>query len=230
VTAPIRLAIVDDYDVVVAGVAAMFRDYADRIQVVELAANEPVRTPVDIALFDTFAQGEGDSSDLDALLANPLAHRVAVYTWVFQAELIDTALRRGVRGYLSKTLPAGDLVAALEAVHAGEVVVEGGRVTAAAVASQNWPGRTEGLTAREAEMLALITQGKSNAEIAALCFLSINTVKTHIRTAYAKIGATTRAQAVLWGVRNGLHVDTRRVHDWTVAVADGEMARRADAG
>lgn len=210
---PIRLAIVDDYEVVVAGVAHMFAEYSDRVEVVDLAVNEPVTVDVDIALFDTFAQGEGNSPDIDALFANPLAHRVAIYTWVFDDDVIEAALAKGARGYLSKTLPAGALVDALEKIHAGDIVISP-TPTETVVVGQDWPGRSEGLTARESEMMALITQGKTNAEIAAITYLSPNSVKTYIRAAYAKIGASSRTQAVLWGVRHGLHVDHRRVDDW----------------
>lgn len=209
---PIRLAIVDDYDVVVAGVAHMFAGYADRIAVVELAADEPVTVEVDIALFDTFAQAEADAPDLDVVLANPLARRVAVYTWVFDDEVVAKALDKGVRGYLSKTMPAIELVEALERIHAGEVVVS--PPPADQVVAQDWPGRTEGLTARESEMLALIAQGRTNAEIAAMTYLSPNSVKTYIRAAYAKIGVDSRTKAVLWGVEHGLHVGRRRIEDW----------------
>lgn len=210
---PIRLAIVDDYDVVVAGVAQMFRAYTDRVRVVDLAANEPVTVDVDIALYDTFAQGEADSTDLDVVLANPLAGRVVVYTWVFDERVIDAALRKGVGGYLSKTLPAAQLVTELERIHAGEVVVSPA-TSKAATAGQDWPGRSEGLTARESEILSMIAQGKSNAEIAAATYLSPNSIKTYVRNAYAKIGVTSRTQAVLWGVKHGLHVEHRRIDDW----------------
>ena len=218
-TTPVRLAIVDDYEVVVAGVASMFVPYANRIEVVELAANEPVTTPVDIALFDTFAQGEANSADLDVLLANPLAGRVVVYTWRFDPDLTGTALAKGAAGYLSKRLSAGELVVALERVHHGEVVVAGEEVAEPPtdVGVQDWPGRNEGLTPRESEMLALITQGRSNAEICAMTYLSPNSVKTYIRSAYAKIGAKSRTQAVLWGVEHGLHLGRRRIDTWKAA-------------
>ena len=216
--ASIRLAIVDDYDVVVVGVAHMFESYADRVRVVDLAANEPVSVEVDIALFDTFAQGEADSSDLDVVLANPLAKKVVVYTWVLDADVVGEALRKGVHGYLSKTLPASQLVAAIERIHLGEVVVSPPSPQTEIVA-QDWPGRSEGLTARESEMLALITQGKSNAEIAEITYLSPNSVKTYIRSAYAKIGVTSRTQAVLWGVQYGLHIEQRRLDTWRVTSA-----------
>lgn len=212
-TRPIRLAIVDDYDVVVAGVARMFEDHADRVVVADLAADEPVTVEVDVALFDTFAQAEADAPDLDVVLANPLARRVAVYTWVFDDALIDTALAKGVRGYLSKTLPAEQLVDAIERIHDGELVVSPPPRPDATV-TPDWPGRDEGLSARESEMLALITQGRTNAEIAAITYLSPNSVKTYIRAAYAKIGVDSRTKAVLWGVEHGLHVDRHRVDLW----------------
>jgi DNA-binding CsgD family transcriptional regulator len=64
--------------------------------------------------------------------------------------------------------------------------------------------RPQGLTERELDVLELITAGYSNDEIARRLFLSINSVKSYIRTGYRKIGATRRAQAVLWGVEQGL--------------------------
>ena len=77
----------------------------------------------------------------------------------------------------------------------------------------DWPGRSAGLTPREAEIIALITQGLSNQEIAERAFLSINSVKTYIRTAYRKINVTSRSQAVLWGVDHGFRPETLRTID-----------------
>ena len=78
----------------------------------------------------------------------------------------------------------------------------------------DWPGRGEGLTDRESEILALITQGKNNAEVAALTYLSPNTVKSYIRTIYRKIGVASRTQAVLWGVNSGFSPDHHRIDHW----------------
>ena len=78
----------------------------------------------------------------------------------------------------------------------------------------DWPGRREGLTDRESEVLALITQGKSNADVARLTCLSPNTVKSYIRSIYRKIAVDSRTQAVLWGVRNGFTPDHRRIDHW----------------
>jgi two-component system, NarL family, response regulator LiaR len=73
-----------------------------------------------------------------------------------------------------------------------------------------WPGQTEGLTVRESEVVAHITLGLSNKEIASRAYLSINSVKSYIRSAYRKMGVTTRSQAVLWAVHHGFLPDAVR--------------------
>jgi len=211
---PVTVALVDDYDVVLSGLAHMLGPYQDRVLIVELDANEPVSTDVDIALYDSFAQPESDHDEVAVLVANARARRVVIYTWNFHPSLIDAAHDLGVHGYLSKTLAARDLVTALEAVNAGETVVSAPPTHARTPSGLDWPGRSERLTERESEILALITQGKSNAEVAELTFLSPNTVKSYIRTTYRKIGATSRTQAVLWGVRHGFIPDHNRLEQW----------------
>jgi DNA-binding NarL/FixJ family response regulator len=106
------------------------------------------------------------------------------------------------------------LVAALEAVHAGEMVVSDVPTRGRSAVGTDWPGRGEGLSDRESEILALITQGKSNAEVAALTYLSPNTVKSYIRTIYRKIAVGSRTQAVLWGVKHGFTPDHHRIEHW----------------
>jgi DNA-binding NarL/FixJ family response regulator len=210
----ISVALVDDYDVVLVGLAHLFDRYTDRIVVAELDANQPVREDVDIVLYDSFAQPEADQDVICVLIENPHARRVVVYTWNFRPELIDDAMQKGASGYLSKTLPAHELVAAIEAIHGGEVVVSPPPRRSRPAPGLDWPGRSEGLTDRESEILALITQGKSNAEVAATTFLSPNSVKSYIRSAYRKIGAKSRTQAVLWGVEHGFTPDHHRIDHW----------------
>ncbi len=210
---PIQVALVDDYDVVVIGVANMLEPYRDRVVVAELDTNKAVEDDVDIALYDSFAQPESDHDEVKTLIDNPRAQRVVVYTWNFHPELLSMARDLGVHGYLSKALTARELVAALEAVHAGEIVVSPSPAKARSQGG-DWPGRGEGLTDRESEILALITQGKNNAEIAALTYLSPNTVKSYIRGLYRKLEVESRTQAVLWGVRNGFLPDHRRIDHW----------------
>jgi DNA-binding NarL/FixJ family response regulator len=208
------VALIDDYDVVVVGLAHLLDPYADRIVIAELSTNRPLSDTVDVALYDSFAQPEADHDEVAVLVRSPKAHHVVVYTWNFHPTLIDQALAAGASGYLSKTLPASALVAALEAVAAGEVVVSEQPPRAAVNPALDWPGRGEGITTGVAEVLALFTQGKSNAELAELMYLSVNTVKTYIRSAYRKIGVTGRPGAILWGIQHGFSPDYHRIDHW----------------
>ena len=105
-------------------------------------------------------------------------------------------------------MTAEELADALERIHRGETgVVSTDYPPSADVDLGDWPGRDHGLSAREAEVIALITQGLGNDEIASRMFTSINTVKTYIRTAYRKIGVDSRTRAVLWGVDHGFRPD-----------------------
>jgi NarL family two-component system response regulator LiaR len=206
----IRLAIVDDYAVVVAGVAAILA--SERIQVVETSAGLPVLTDVDLVLYDTFGQVQGDGIDLEDYVRDSDA-KVVIFSWNLEAGLIARAIANGASGYLSKSLSGGEIVTALERIRAGEVVILTGDGESSEGATGDWPGREAGLSPREAEVIALITHGLSNQEIAQRAYLSINSVKTYIRTAYRKIGVDRRTQAVLWGVQNGFEPNILRTVD-----------------
>lgn len=209
----VRVALVDDYELVLAGVARMFEHYQDRIEIVEIDVRSTVTSDVDVALYDTFAQGEADGPNVGVLLANPHARRVVVYSWAVDQALVDAALQSGAAGYISKASTAAELVDALERIDAGETVVLRPRARGAAV-GLDWPGRNEGLTERESEVLALISQGRSNLEIAGLMHLSINSVKSHIRNLYRKIDVVKRTQAVLWAIDHGFRVEHHRIDAW----------------
>ncbi|WP_182524150.1 LuxR C-terminal-related transcriptional regulator [Nocardioides dongkuii] len=207
---PVRVAVVNDYEIVVAGVAALLEPYAGRVVVAEMDARMPVVSDVDVILYDTFGQVQGDGIDLEELVAEGGEAKVVVFSWNTDPALVQRALARGAAAYLSKELDAGRIVDALERVHAGERIVPE-RASLAETVSGTWPGRAHGLTARESEVIALITQGLSNQEIADRSYLSINSVKTYIRTGYRKIGVTRRAQAVAWGMQHGFTPDRSRL-------------------
>lgn len=221
--APLRLAIVDDYAVVIAGVSA-FLD-AERIDVVETGATSSVLSDVDIVLYDTFGQVQGSGLDLEDFVRDSGA-RVVIYSWNLNRQLIDEALAAGACGYLSKVLSGPEIVAALERVMKGQTVVMTGDMETSVGGEGDWPGRSAGLSPREAEVIALITQGLSNQEIADRAYVSINSVKTFIRTAYQKINVTRRSQAVLWGVQNGFEPDTLRTLDLSLLVRPSGPASR----
>ena len=206
---PLRIAIVNDFEIVVAGVAAALAPFHERVEVVELDSQLPVVSDVDVILYDTFGQVQGDGVDLVDLVRGSDA-KVVIFSWNLQADLVERALAQGAAGYLSKEVDAVDLVEAIEAVAAGSVV----RPSADRLNDDTrgaWPGKEHGLSPREAEVIALITQGLSNEEIAELTYLSINSVKTYIRSAYRKVGAARRAQAVIWGMQHGFERDTLRL-------------------
>lgn len=205
----VRIAIANDYEIVVAGVAGMLEKFRDRIEVVELDANRQVVSDVDVVLYDTFAQAQGSGIDLEHLLHGSGA-KVVVFSWNLQPELVEQAMRRGCSGYLSKALTAEEVVKSIEAIQAGETVVETQLPVDSDLEAGDWPGRAHGLTQRESEVVALITQGLTNQEIADRAYLSINSVKTYIRTAYRKIGVERRSQAVSWGMQHGFSPDFGR--------------------
>ncbi|NMO03147.1 response regulator transcription factor [Gordonia sp. TBRC 11910] len=206
----IRVALVDDYEVVVQGLASMLRSYHEEIEIVELNANTLVGKRVDIALYDSFANPQGDKDEVRWLAANPLIDKVVVYSWNVEPDMINAAIANGAHGYVAKGLPASALVSALLSVHRGDSTTHLDD-THAKVVSGDWPGREEGLTQRESEVLALITQGLSNVEVADRAGVSINSVKTYIRSCYRRIGVTTRAQAVAWGASHGFLPDRIRI-------------------
>jgi NarL family two-component system response regulator LiaR len=210
VTTRLRLAIVDDYAVVVAGVASFLA--SEGIDVVETGASTPVLTDVDIVLYDTFGQVQGKGLDLEDFVRDSRA-KVVIYSWNLQRRMIEDAVAAGACGYLSKVLTGPQIVAALKRVMAGETVIFAGDNESSAHGAGDWPGRASGLTPREAEILALIAQGLSNKQIAERAYLSVNSIKTYIRTAYRRIGVTSRSQAVIWAMQNGFAPDTLRSID-----------------
>ena len=206
---PVRVALMNDYEIVVRGLQTMLAPHADRVRVVELDSLLPVHSDIDVLLYDAYGR-ERVTGPVEQVI-NQTDAKVLIYTWHLEPELVQHALAKGAVGCVSKTLEPLDLVAAIEKAHAGSVVVsdtDPDEAMAADINQGDWPGRDHGLSARESEVLALIAQGLSNQEIAERAFLSINSVKTYIRSAYRKIGVQRRTQAVLWATQNGF-VPTR---------------------
>lgn len=214
---PLRVALLNDYEVMVHGLRSMLHPYRDRIELVEWGARGPAESAVDVTLYDSFSQGQSEIVELGALLGCPNVGRLAIYTWNMHPDLAAGAVAKGCLGYLDKSMSAEQLVESLEAIGRGETVVsephpdnDGHILTNAE--DMSWPGASIGLTARESEVLGLITQGLTNQDIAAKSYLSINSVKSYIRSAYRKIGVERRSQAVRWGLENGMLPDFSRVN------------------
>jgi len=140
--------------------------------------------------------------------------RFVLYTWNLDHDYVREARDKGVAACLSKSLPAEELVAAIEDVAAGGTPVSPDPGPDAPIVEPTWPGREHGLSPRESEVLALIAQGLSNREVAQRAYLSINSVKTYIRYAYRKIGVERRTQAVIWATNHGfVPKPSRSVYD-----------------
>jgi DNA-binding NarL/FixJ family response regulator len=182
---PTRVGIVYTQEVLGKGLAAMLAEHPGRSVVTEVEKAE-------VVLYDVFGVHHTNGSDLADLLTRTESVVVAV-SRDLRPDLRARALAAGAHGWISMSVGSHELVEAIEAAAAGEEL----------------PGRTDplgsqvGLTPREVEVLALIAQGASNMEIAERLYLSINSVKTYIRSAYAKIGATSRSRAVAWCLQHG---------------------------
>lgn len=204
-TRPVRVGLSNDYEIALLGLAQMLAAHSAEVQVVDLTTDLGLTHEPDVILYDTFGRLPDHDEKLRRIVEQNDA-KVVVYSWQDYPE--ETARRLGAVGYLHKGLGAEDLVAAIVAIHRderpGPAVEDGAPV-------HTWPGQEVGLTQRESEMLTHLTRGLTNDEIARRSYLGVNTVKTHLRSAYRKIGVTSRSQAVGWGHQHGFRStdDTR---------------------
>lgn len=135
---------------------------------------------------------------------------VVVLTTYADDESILAALRAGALGYLTKDAGREEISRALHAAAAGQAVmdptVQARLVAVAGSPDGARPSRPlpDGLTAREAEVLALVASGRTNAQIATTLVVSASTVKTHVNNLFAKTGTKNRAQAVQYAYRHAL--------------------------
>ena len=158
----------------------------------------------DVVLYDVIGLHEGDGCDLDRWLAHPSPPVIAI-TRELRPDLGAAALARGAAAAVSLGASVADFVEVIEAAVTG--MAPGGRAVTRAQDGTT-PGRADGLTQREADVLGMIVQGMTNPQIATAACVSINSVKSYIRSAYRKMGVTTRSQAVGWGVRHGFPLKT----------------------
>lgn len=205
---PIRVAVANDYPLVIAGIARVLERHAQWVTVVEYDSRTQVKRAVDVVLLDSFAQAPGAAAMRAGLLGESSA-RVLMFTWHTDPEFVTAAFRAGAAGVVSKTVTPEELVDAVRRVHLGEWVTPGADLSDGEGFGR-WPGDELGISSRESEVLALICQGLSNKLVEESMHLGSNTVKTYIRSLYRKIGVTTRSQAVIWGISNGFQPQTVR--------------------
>jgi DNA-binding NarL/FixJ family response regulator len=187
----VTVGIINDYEVVVRGVAAMLAPYEHRVRVIELDAGGQLSAHADVALFDTFAGRRHTLSRAADMVRQGAARHVVLYTWDAAPAFVRAAQDIGVAGVILKTRSADMLVDGIERVVAGE------RVGFDTDASGRPASRVVDLSDRESEVLALIAKGLTNAQIADELYLSIETVKTYVKRLYAKLDVHNRAQAAV---------------------------------
>lgn len=212
----ITVTLTDESELITSGLRAMLEPYGDHVALVP-----PGRSAAhaDVVLHDPALPGKEDQ--IDRLLAGRDGSRIVLYTWQVTPALVDSAMARGLRGCLSKRLGGEDLVSDLLRIMEGEVVVDVGPDGRHAASAKN---PVEPLSARELQVVTLITRGFSNQDIARELTLSINSVKSYVRSAYRKMGVTSRSRAVLWGVRHGCLAEP------SPGESSSSVATLADAG
>ena len=211
-----RVVLVDDHEMVLEGLKAMLARFAGRVRVVGQAGTAGEAQSVvaalnpDVVLCDIRLR-ESSGLDLCRRLTEQVPGcRVLLLSVYDDEQYLYQALRAGAAGYLLKRVSGVQLVHSLEEVHAGQTVVD--RTLAARVASsaarldsgEFWPGARVGLSQRESEVLGLIVAGLSNRAIASRLVIGDETVKTHAKAIYRKLGVSDRAGAVATALREGL--------------------------
>jgi DNA-binding NarL/FixJ family response regulator len=206
VSDPVRVIVVDDQAIVREGLVTVLSLLPDIDVLGEAsdgqAAVELVdRTLPDVVLMDLRMPILGGLEATRLIsAAHPEIGILILTTFADEASIVDV-LKAGAKGYLTKDADRAEVAAAVRAVAQGHTTLGGdvgGKLIAAAASSAQGPDLAArfNLTRREDEVLALIGDGLSNAEIATALFVGVSTVKTHINAIFAKLGVRDRAQAI----------------------------------
>ncbi|MFJ6721490.1 response regulator [Streptomyces sp. NPDC091259] len=216
-TAPIKVMIADDQMLVRQGFTVLLNAQPDMEVVGQAVDGSEAVTKVaelrpDVVLMDIRMPGMGGIEATSVITADPAtAVKVLVLTTFDLDEYVYEALRAGASGFLLKDASADQLAEAVRVVAAGEallspnitkrLITEFSRLGAPRAPSR---ARIDELTERETEVLSLIAQGLSNAEIAQHLVLAEQTVKTHVSRILVKLGLRDRTQAAVFAYETGL--------------------------
>jgi DNA-binding NarL/FixJ family response regulator len=206
VSAPSRIRIfsVDDHPLMREGIAAVIKNEPDMLLVAEAASGREAIAGFrehrpDVTLMDLRLP---DIGGIDAMIAIrtefPNARVIMLTTFEGDAE-IQRALQAGAQGYMLKSMPRKQLLEMIRKVHAGKKQIP---PEVAAHLAEHFG--SDALSKREVEVLEKIAGGNRNSDIAALLFISEETVKGHIKHIMEKLGAGDRTEAVAIAIRRGI--------------------------
>ena len=220
---PIRIALVDDQQLVRAGFKMVIDSQPDLTVVAEAGDGHEAlttlrATAVDVVLMDVRMPTMDGLSATEQLAAagwdGPSNPRVIVLTTFNLDEYVLRAIKVGASGFLLKDTPPEDMLGAIRTVHAGNAVIAPAstrrlleHLVTALPNEQRDPqvdAGLEQLTGREREVLVLMARGRSNTEIAEDLVVAETTVKTHVNRILSKLGARDRVQAVVAAYEAGL--------------------------
>ena len=213
---PVRIVLADDHLVVREGVRDRLAAEPGLAVVGEASDGTAALALVralrpDVAVLDVEMPGLTGVEVARAIRDEGLGTRVLVLSGYDAAEYVGALLDAGAAGYLTKDESLASIVAAVRGVAAGEDGWLSRRVAARVLSlRRDAPaGPPGGLTPREADVLRLVAQGRTNAETAGALVVSDHTVRTHLANVYAKLGVGNRAEATAWAWRAGLVTETR---------------------
>ena len=211
----IRILIVDDHSVVREGLR-IFLGRDSELEIVDEAADgaeaieKARRLRPDVVLMDLLIPVIDGISATSIIRRESPETRVIALTSVVDSALVTGSIRAGAVGYLLKDAQANELRTVIKAVAAGQVQFSP-QVSSYLLRELQEPVKPTTLTDREAQVLNLLAQGKSNKEIASYLQIAEDTVKSHIRHILTKLGVQSRTQAVILAIRQGLVASAARI-------------------
>jgi DNA-binding NarL/FixJ family response regulator len=196
VTKPIRVALVNDYMIVLEGLRSLLKTSEPEIQVVEMDIRKRPKRGVDVTLLDTYGELDNLDDRVRSLGSDPDNGAIVVFSFSDHAQAVRHALTAGATAFISKAAHREQIIDGIKSAASGNRVVLTQRSQHAQIdEALRWPGRDIGLTERESELLSLLPTGLTNSELGQRLYVSENTIKTHLRHLYAKLGVRNRAQA-----------------------------------
>jgi len=207
--ATIRVLIADDHPMVRNGLMMILNSYHD-MELVGQAANGHEAVELGKSLHPDVVLMDLLMPEMDGVTATAALHRsnpeiqVIALTSFKEDELIYTAIKAGIVGYLMKDCTADELVSAIRDAHKGKTTITPDVMQAALRVAEHSSGRQYHLSERERDVLRLVVRGFSNRQIAHHLTVSESTVKFHVSNLLSKLGVATRSEAVALAIQNKL--------------------------